>query len=86
MPFKDAFSYHEAVRALVSLDEARAQLETAQGAFEDAAQHEDVTEAAEAVIGAIEDTLCDLEANTERLRGRVTSFDEFDRGTWSDAD
>ena len=83
MPFKDAFAFQEALRALQGLDEARAALEAAQAAFEDAARQDDATQAAEAALGAIEDVLSDLEANTEALRGRVGAFDEFDHGTWA---
>ncbi len=85
MAFKDVFSYQEGVRALEGLDEARASLEAAQAAFEDAAQLDDAERAAEAAIGAIEDVLADLEANTERLREKVEAFDEFDKATWDDA-
>ncbi len=82
MAFKDTFSYHEAVKALKALDEARQHLETAQTAFEEAARHEEATGPAESVVGGIEDLLSDLEAESESLRDRVGRFDEHDGATW----
>ena len=85
MPFKDAYRYQEAVRALSALDEGRIALETAQTAFEDAARSDDAERIAEAILAGLDDLLSDLEVQTEPMRDRIDAFDEYDPSDWDAA-